>query len=111
MTVAEHQARRAGGPPRRQKASSAAQCQALLQVPNIGPAMVADLKSLGITAPGALARADAFSLYQALCRQTGQRQDPCVLDTFIAAIDFMRGAPARPWCHYTAQRKRDFPSI
>ena len=47
-------------------------------------------------------------LYQALCRATGQRQDPCVLDTFMAATDFMRGAPARPWWAYTAERKQRF---
>jgi hypothetical protein len=35
-------------------------------------------------------------LYQKLCAATGQRQDPCVLDTFMAATDFMRGAPAAP---------------
>jgi hypothetical protein len=44
-------------------------------------------------------------LYQALCAKTGERHDPCVLDTFMAATDFMRGAAALPWWHYTAQRK------
>jgi len=38
--------------------------------------------------------------------RTGARQDPCVLDTFIAAIRYMEGAPKRPWWHYTAERKR-----
>jgi hypothetical protein len=28
-----------------------------------------------------------------------------VLDTFMAATDFMRGAAPSPWWHYTAQRK------
>jgi hypothetical protein len=28
-----------------------------------------------------------------------------VLDTFLAAVDFMRGAEPRPWWAYTAQRK------
>jgi hypothetical protein len=44
-------------------------------------------------------------LYQQLCAATGQRQDPCVLDTFMAATDFMRGAEAAPWWVYTPQRK------
>ena len=39
-----------------------------------------------------LASRDAFVLYQTLCAKTGKRQDPCVLDTFMAATDFMRGA-------------------
>ena len=90
-------------PPR--KATTAAECQQLEQLPNIGPSIAADLRLLGVLRPQALAQRDAFELYQALCRATGKRQDPCVLDTFLAATDFMRGAPARPWWHYTAQRK------
>ena len=48
---------------------------------------------------------DAFVLYQALCAKTGKRQDPCVLDTFMAVTDFMRGGAAAPWWAYTPQRK------
>jgi hypothetical protein len=29
-----------------------------------------------------------------------------VLDVFLSAVRFMEGAPARPWWHYTAERKR-----
>ena len=54
---------------------------------------------------------DAFVLYQKLCAATGQRQDPCVLDTFMAATDFMSGAPAAPWWHYTPQRKALFGQV
>ena len=90
-------------PPR--KASHAGECQRLEQLPNIGPSLAADLRLLGVTEPRQLVGRDAFELYQALCRATGQRQDPCVLDTFLAATDFMGGAPARPWWHYTAARK------
>jgi Pathogenicity locus len=88
------------------KAKSAAQCQRLEELPNIGPALASDLRLLGIEQPSQLANADGFALYRALCRATGQRHDPCVLDTFLAAVDFMRGAPAAPWWHYTAERKR-----
>ena len=90
-------------PPR--KARHAAECEQLEQLPNIGPSIAGDLRALGIQRPSELTGRDAFELYQALCRQTGRRQDPCVLDTFIAAIDFMRGAPPRPWWEYTAGRK------
>lgn len=87
------------------KAASAGECQRLEDLPNIGPAMAADLRALGIVHPRELAHRDAFVLYQALCAHTGKRQDPCVLDTFMAATDFMRGAAPAPWWAYTAQRK------
>ena len=58
-----------------------------------------------------LAGRDAFVLYQQLCARTGKRQDPCVLDTFMAATDFMRGADPRPWWAYTAERKAVYGSI
>ncbi|MCW7541233.1 helix-hairpin-helix domain-containing protein [Aquabacterium sp. A7-Y] len=74
-------------------------------IPNIGPALAEDLELLGIHTPRDLIGRDALVLYHELCARTGQRHDPCVLDTFMAAIDFMRGAPAAPWWHYTAQRK------
>jgi hypothetical protein len=93
------------------KASAAAECDLLEQLPNIGVSIAADLRTLGIHHPHDLIPADPFQLYQALCRSTGQRQDPCVLDTFLAAVDFMRGAPAKPWWDYTAQRKKDFAGI
>ncbi len=93
------------------KAVSAADCQRLEQLPNIGPAMAADLRALGIAHPGELASHDAYALYQALCAHSGKRQDPCVLDTLMAATDFMRGAVAAPWWAYTAQRKQQYGSV
>ena len=87
------------------KARSPGTCHRLEDLPNIGPAMAADLRALGITHPRELAHRDAFVLYQALCALSGKRQDPCVLDTFMAATDFMRGAAPAPWWAYTAQRK------
>ena len=93
------------------KAASAAECHALEQLPNIGPSLAADLRLIGIEHPAELRGKDAFVLYQKLCAATGQRHDPCVLDTFMAATDFMRGAPAAPWWHYTPQRKALFGEI
>ena len=87
------------------KARTAAECERLEQLPNIGPSLAADLRRLGIDHPQQLVGQDAFRLYRELCTLTGKRQDPCVLDTFMAATDFMRGAEARPWWTYTAQRK------
>ena len=87
------------------KAGRAAERETLEQLPNIGPALAADLRLIGIQHPRELRGKDAFVLYQRLCAATGVRQDPCVLDTFMAATDFMAGAPAAPWWKYTAQRK------
>lgn len=92
-------------PPR--KAACAAECQQLEQLPNIGPSIAADLRGIGILHPQDLVHADAFALYQRLCEATGKRHDPCVLDTFMAAVDFMRGAAPRPWWTFTAQRKAE----
>jgi hypothetical protein len=93
-------------PPR--KARHAAECEQLEQLPNIGPSIAGDLRLIGVQFPQALADADAMQLYQRLCQLTGKRHDPCVLDTFMAAIDFMRGADPKPWWLYTAQRKASF---
>ena len=96
-------------PPR--KASTAAECLQLEQLPNIGASIAADLRLIGVRWPQELADKDALQLYHALCAATGQRQDPCVLDTFMAACDFMRGAAAKPWWHYTAQRKAQYGQL
>jgi hypothetical protein len=93
------------------KARHADECEALEQLPNIGPSLAGDLRRLGIQHPRELAGRDAFQLYQTLCTLTGRRQDPCVLDTFLAATDFMRGAPARPWWTYTAARKAAYGAV
>ncbi len=93
------------------KASTPAACERLEQLPNIGPSLAADLRLIGIGSPADLRGKDPFVLYQKLCAATGQRQDPCVLDTFMAATDFMRGAPAAPWWAYTAQRKALFGQV
>jgi Pathogenicity locus len=90
------------------KAASAADCRSLEQLPNIGPALAADLRLLGIRHPQDLRSRDPFVLYRSLCAKTGRRQDPCVLDTFMAATDFMHGAVPAPWWHYTAERKRAY---
>jgi len=83
----------------------------LEQLPNVGPATAGDFRLLGIHTPKELAGRDPYALYRQLCRKTGQRHDPCVLDTFMAAVRFMEGAPKRPWWAYTAERKRTYPDI
>ena len=93
------------------KARQASECEVLEQLPNVGPALAADLRLIGVQHPRELASRDAFVLYQSLCAKTGKRHDPCVLDTFIAAVRYVEGAPARPWWKYTAQRKRTLAAL
>ncbi len=93
------------------KARTAAEARNLLQIPNIGPAMVKDFHQLGITLPAQLTGKDPFHLYTRLCELTSVRHDPCVLDTFISAVCFMEGAPPLPWWHYTEQRKSRYPDL
>lgn len=93
-------------PPR--KARQADECERLEQLPNIGQSIAADLRRIGVQHPWELADKDPLQLYRKLCDASGKRQDPCVLDTFIAATEFMRGAEPRPWWTYTAQRKAQY---
>ena len=87
------------------KADSAVRDIARLEdIPNVGPAVAADLRRLGITTPAGLPGRDPYALYDDLCRITGQRHDPCLLDTFIAAVWYMAGEPKKPWWKYTAER-------
>jgi hypothetical protein len=81
-------------------------CQKLEDLPNVGKAVAADLRLLGINRPQQLRDKDPYKLYEKLCQVTGQRHDPCMIDTLISVVRFMDGEPARPWWHYTAERKR-----
>jgi hypothetical protein len=76
-------------------------------IPNIGPAIAADLRQLGIKSSRDLVGRDPYAMYDDLCRITGERHDPCLLHTFIAAVRYMAGDPKKPWWKYTAERKRE----
>ncbi len=93
------------------KARTAKDVKVFKDIPNIGPAMVRDFHALGIKEPKDLIGKDPFQLYKKMCKVSGTRQDPCVLDTYMAAMDFMNGAPARPWWQYTNMRKKEYPNI
>lgn len=84
---------------------------ALTDLPNVGPAVARDLVQLGVTTPAQLAGKDPLALYQRLSALTGVRQDPCVLDTFIAVTRFMAGERPKAWWSYTAERKRRYPNL
>jgi hypothetical protein len=91
---------------RTKKSKEGRELTRLEAIPNVGPAIAADLRQLGITLPAELLGRDPYSMYDDLCRISGQRHDPCVLDTFIAAVRFMEGEPKKPWWKYTAERKK-----
>lgn len=78
----------------------------LTDLPNVGKAMAGDLRLLGIETPAQLVGQSPLQLYRRLSRITGTRQDPCVLDVFMAITGFMNGEPPRPWWAYTDARKR-----
>ena len=79
----------------------------LEDLPNVGPSIAGNLRRLGIASPRDLLGRDPYGMYDDLCRLTGERHDPCLLDTFIAAVRYMAGEPKKPWWKYTAERKRE----
>lgn len=93
------------------KARRAADVNGFQDIPNIGPAMAADFALLGLAGPRDLIGRDPLELYDSLCRITKTRQDPCVLDVFIAAVRFMEGGKPKVWWHYTPERKRLMAAI
>lgn len=78
----------------------------LQDLANVGPAVERMLGRVGVTAPAQLAGQDPYELFERLCAVDGCRHDPCLLDTFMSAVDQADGKPARPWWEYTPERKR-----
>lgn len=78
----------------------------LTDLPNVGKACAQDLVLLGVRKPVDLVGRDPQDMYERLCKLTGTRQDPCVLDTLVSVVRFMQGDQARPWWYYSAERKR-----
>ncbi len=76
---------------------------------SVGPAIAADFALLGIRSVAELAKHQPKELYDKLCRKSGTRIDPCVLDTFSAAIAQARD-PKLPlykckWWYWSRVRK------
>ena len=76
---------------------------------SVGPAMLRDFEMLGIRSVEQLAEQDPRRMYERLGRKRGQRQDPCVLDTFCAAVAQARNPrlPAEQceWWYWSRKRK------
>ncbi|MEA3166159.1 MAG: hypothetical protein QOJ26_1028, partial [Thermoplasmata archaeon] len=69
----------------------------LQTLPNVGPATAADLLRLGVTSVDDLSRRDPRELYDRIGALDGVPHDPCVLDTYAAAIHAARTGDAVPW--------------
>jgi hypothetical protein len=76
---------------------------------SIGPAMLCDFALLRIRSVPQLARQNPERMYARLNRLTGQRQDPCVLDVFCAAVAQAKNPrlPAEKceWWYWSRKRK------
>lgn len=88
-----------------------AQKRRLEELISIGPAMLRDFEVLGIRSMAQLARQNPQRMYARLNRISGQRQDPCVLDAFCAAVAQARNPrlPAEEcqWWYWSRKRKRE----
>jgi hypothetical protein len=78
----------------------------LTALPNVGKSIAEDLHAIGIHHPKDLIGNDPARMYEKLCRKTGARIDPCVLDVFMSAVRFMEGDKPRPWWFFTPERKK-----
>ena len=78
---------------------------------SIGPAMLRDFAQLKICSVAQLARQNPKRMYERLNRLSGQRQDPCVLDTFCAAVAQAKNPrlPAEQcqWWYWSRKRKAE----
>jgi hypothetical protein len=61
----------------------------LESIPGIGPALVQDLRLIGVDRPSCLKGKDPEKLYKKLERLTGVHQDRCVLYTFRCAVYYV----------------------
>jgi hypothetical protein len=76
---------------------------------SVGPAIERDFEMMGIRSVVQLAKQNPTKMYDKLCKLTGQRQDPCVLDVFEAAVAqaLNRHLPAEKcqWWYWSKIRK------
>lgn len=78
----------------------------LEDIPNIGKSIASDLRSLGIMTPQQLATCDPLNTYLSLSGSMGQRHDPCVFYTLMAAQHYLQSGVAIPWWKFTEPGKK-----
>ena len=90
-------------------ATSSVRARQLGELISIGPAMLRDFGELKIRSVAQLAQQNPKRMYERLNRLRGQRQDPCVLDTFCAAVAQAKNPrlPAEKcqWWYWSRKRK------
>lgn len=94
--------------PKATHATPRSEVRKLTEIINVGPAIAEDFCLLEMKSPQDLIGADPVAVYQRLNHETKTFHDPCVLDVFLAAIDFMNGNPPQVWWEYTEQRKANY---
>lgn len=78
----------------------------LEDLPNVGKAMASDLRAMGIKEPFQIIGKNPLEMYDTLCKITGKRQDPCVMDVFMSIVHFMEKGESLSWWSFTNERKR-----
>jgi hypothetical protein len=78
----------------------------LEELPNIGKAIAADLRAVGIMQPRQLAELAPLTVYIRLAGVMGERHDPCVLYVLLAVRHFFDRGEARPWWQFAAEGRR-----
>lgn len=73
----------------------------LEDLPNIGTSIAGDLRGLGVHSPAELATHDPLAIYLRLSTPMGQRHDPCVLYTLMAARHYLESGEALAWWKFT----------
>ena len=87
----------------KEKITAREEIKSLQDIPNVGPAIEKDMQLLGLHDPAQLPGQDPYQMFDALCKRTGTRHDPCVIDVFISAVRFMEGGPSEKWWAYTRE--------
>jgi DNA transformation protein len=77
----------------------------LEDLPNIGKALAADLRKIGILRPDQLAKYEPIVIFRELSKVMGHRHDPCVLYTLLSVGHFLECGEALPWWGFTAAGK------
>ncbi len=77
----------------------------LTQLPNVGPAVARKLERIGVTRQADLRGRDGEELFAEVCALDGRAHDPCLLDTFVAAVACVNDGDARPWWEFSRERK------
>jgi len=93
----------------RKRAGAPSREMQLQNLRNIGKAMSKDFELLHISSVKQLARCDADELYARIQTLTGTRHDPCVWDTYAAAIHQAKTGEALPWWEFSKIRKSRVP--